>query len=211
VDEFLRGDALAARAEIRSGTLRGAVFRDRILGVPFQDRDVWVDVALGIDDPAPEDDPNLPRGAVFYLPCGVADLLAFVAEAHVTANDHVVDIGSGLGRAAVLVHLLTGARISGVELQAPLVARARHLAETLGVTSASFLHADAGAVELDGSVFFLYAPCNGDMLFRVLSRVESVARRRRIVVATVGLSLPELPWLAVRGESHGALTLHDSQ
>src|SRR5260221_9287090 len=74
----------------------------------------------------------------------------------------------------------------------------------------SFVRADAADVELDGSVFFLYAPFNGEMLTRVLRRLEDGARRRAIVVCAVGLEFREVPWLLPRRTSSVALAVYDS-
>jgi SAM-dependent methyltransferase len=209
VDDSLRLQARAARAEIASGALRGAALRALLCVVPFLDRDAWVDELLGIEPPPP-DAPDLPRGAVPYLPCGVDEILALVQEA-VGPGDELVDLGSGLGRVAILVHLLSGARTRGIEIQAALVDRARARCAALGLTAVSFVHGDAADAELDGSIFFLYAPFNGAVLARVVRRLEDVARRRPIVVAAVALELPDAPWLAARSTSSAALTLYESR
>ncbi len=210
VDDSLRIRARAARAEIASGALRGAALLELLCAVPFCDRDAWVDELLGIEPPPP-DAPDLPRGAVPYLPCGVDEIIATVQDAPVGPDDELVDLGSGLGRVVVLAHLLSGARTRGIEIQAPLVDRARARCAALGLTAVSFVHGDAAGAELDGSIFFLYAPCNGDLLARVVRRLEDVARRRPIVVAAVALELPDVPWLAARSTSRVALTLYESR
>jgi hypothetical protein len=209
VDDSLRLEALAARGAIASGALRGAALLARLRAVPVADRDVWVDELLGLEEPPP-DVPDLPRGAVPYLPCGVDEILAMVEEAPVGPGDELVDLGAGLGRVAMLVHLLTGARARGVEIQAPLVQIARERCAALGLTGVSMVHADAAAAALDGSIFFLYAPFGGAVLARVIDRLEEVARRRPIVVAAVGLELPDAPWLAPRATSLAALVLYDA-
>jgi SAM-dependent methyltransferase len=190
--------------------LRGAALRERLLAVPARDRDAWVDQHLGFED-VPADAPDLPRGAVPYLPCGVEEILALVEEAPLGPDDHFVDLGSGLGRVVVLAHLLSGARAEGVEIQEHLVRGARAHAAALGLGSVSFVHADAAASELDGSVFFLYAPCGGAMLAALLERLAAVARRRRIVVGTVGMALGRVAWLSPRPSSCVSLTLYDSR
>jgi SAM-dependent methyltransferase len=210
VDDSLRLRARAARAEIRSGALRGAALRELVRSIAFCDRDAWVDELLGIEPPPP-DIPDLPRGAVPYLPCGVDEIVAMVQEVPVLPDDELVDLGSGLGRVAMLAHLLSGARTRGVEIQAPLVDRARARCAELGLTAASFVHGDAADTELDGSVFFLYAPFGGDTLARVVHRLQGVARRRPIVVAAVGLELHDALWLAARTTSCVALTLYESR
>ena len=77
------------RAAIVSGLLRGSALRERLLSIPFRNRDMWLDAVLGFDPP-PVDIPNLPRGAVPYLPCGVDEILTFVREVPVTAEDELV-------------------------------------------------------------------------------------------------------------------------
>ena len=69
--------AVAAREAIARGSLRGATLAALLQAVPTRDRDAWVDAVLGIAE-MPDDDPSLPRGAVPYLPCGVAEILAVV-------------------------------------------------------------------------------------------------------------------------------------
>jgi SAM-dependent methyltransferase len=200
-------DPEALRAEIRSGALHGAALRALIEAVPYRDRDAFTDELLGMAPPPP--DVALPPGGVPYLPCGVAEILALTREAPLGPGDQLVDLGAGLGRVVLLAHLLSGARARGVEIQAPLVRAARARAADLAL-DVEFAHGDAAEAALDGSVFFLYAPFNGATLARVLSRLEEVARRRRIVVAAVDLALPGQPWLLPRATSSLALTLYDS-
>jgi SAM-dependent methyltransferase len=206
VDDALRLRAHVARADVVSGALRGAALVELLQAVPVLDRDTWVDQLLGVDPPPP-DIADLPRGAVPYLPCGVDEILAMVRDVPVGPGDELVDIGAGLGRAAILAHLLSGARTSGIEIQLPLVHCARERCAALGLTAVSFVHADAAETRLDGSVFFLYAPCNGSLLARLMSRLREVARRRPFAVAAVGLEL-DAPWLVPRPSSMATLALY---
>jgi hypothetical protein len=207
VEELLRQRARSARAAIANGALRGARLIELLRSVPFLDRDAWCDAALGIELPPP--DMPLPRGSVPYLPCGVDEVLTMVVEAPVGADDELVDLGSGLGRVVMLGHLLSGARARGIEIQAHLVHMARVQCTELALRDVTFVHADAADTELDGTIFFVYAPCNGDMLTRLLGRLEAVARRRRITVAAVGLDI-DVGWLRPRKTSSVALTLYES-
>jgi SAM-dependent methyltransferase len=211
VEESLRRRARQARADIVAGTLRGDALVRAIEDVAALDRDTWIDEVLGIESLVP-DMPGLPRGAVPYLPCGVDDVVALLREAPVGPDDDFVDLGSGLGRVVLLARLLTGARASGIELQDHLVDAARAATAALGLdrgaNPVSFQHADASVAELDGSVFFLYAPFNGAMLDRVIDRLEAVGRRRRITVCTVGVELA-VPWLVARTSGYVARTIYD--
>jgi Histone methylation protein DOT1 len=208
-DEPFRLPARTARDAVVSGALRGTTLLELLLSVPVRDRDVWVDELLGLEEPPP-DMPDLPRGSVPYLPAGVDEIVAMIVETPVQADDDFIDLGSGLGRATILTHLLTGARAGGVELQEPLVREARARATALNLAAVSFIHASAADVVPDGSIFFLYAPCNGDMLTAVLRRIEAVARRRPIVVGAVGLEFRDVTWLRPRKTSSVSLTLYDS-
>jgi hypothetical protein len=196
-------------AEIVSGLLRGSALLERILAVPFLERDAWVDALLGIDSPPP-DDAHLPRGAVPYLPCGVDEILAAIREAPITERDELVDLGAGLGRVVMLVHLVTGAGARGIEIQEHLARRARERAAELGCSDVSFVHADATETELEGTIFFLYAPCNGAMLERLMARIEQVASHRRVVVCAVGVELRGVARLVARPTSSRALTIYES-
>jgi hypothetical protein len=183
---------------------------ERLVSVPFRDRDVWTDRLLGLPD-LPDDTSELPRGAVPYIPCSVEDIIAMVRDVPVRADDHVVDLGAGLGRVLLLTSLLTGARAHGVEIQEPLVRAARACAEDLGLSAVSFEHANAAESVPDGSIFFMHAPFNGPMLGAVLARVESVAARRPIVVAAVGLEFPGVSWLRPLPTSSVTLALYESR
>ena len=209
MDDALRHGALRARAEIVSGRLRGEALLALLLEVPPFDRDAWVDALLGIED-LPEDVPDLPRGAVLYLPCGVDEILATLRELRIRPGDHFVDLGSGLGRVSILFHLLSGVRASGIEIQGPLVESARLRCAALGLTGVSFVHANAADLELDGSHFFLYAPFNGELLERVLARLEDVARERPVVVCAVGTELHGVRWLRARRTLSVVVTIYDS-
>ena len=180
--------------------------------MPPPDRDAWFDRVLGLGG-VPEDGPDLPRGCTPYLPCSVDALLGVVEQVPMDASDVFVDVGSGLGRAALLVHFLTGARAIGVEVQSGLVTAARELAKRLGVSRVSTVHGDAaklGGLVQNGTVFFLYCPFSGPRLAKVLADLELVARERVIRVCCVGL--PPLPcrWLTVTPQERCDLTIYSS-
>ncbi len=174
-----------------------AIFRANLDDVPPPDRDRWLDVLLDLDE-IPDDDPNLPRGCVPYLPCPVATVLEAVQRAHVTDADMFVDVGSGTGRTTFLVSLLTGAGCIGIEVQPALVAAARARAARLNLDRTRFVEGDAAEVLrlVDiGSVFFFYSPFGGDRLSRVLDDLEAIARTREIRVCCVHMPPLERSWL----------------
>lgn len=184
-------------------------FRAALLAVPANERDAWVDRVLGIGEVL-DDGPSLPRGCVPYLPTPVDDLLRIIEAAGIEANDVFVDVGAGPGRACALVHLLTGARAIGLEVQPSLVRAGRALGERLS-PAISFVEGDAAELveqANEGTVFFLYCPFGGARLDRVLHGIERVARARPIRVCALDLRLPPRDWLFHEVSPREGLTVH---
>jgi precorrin-6B methylase 2 len=137
----------------------------------------------------------------------VADLVP------IRSADVFVDIGAGAGRAAVLMHLLTGASAIGIEVQSGHVDVARALAVRLCIADVTFVVADAVQVAPDfatGSVFFLYCPFSGERLTTLLGHFETIARTRPICICCVDLPLPPCSWLERVGPDGGELSIYRS-
>jgi SAM-dependent methyltransferase len=199
-----------ARQRIARGAHDRFGFRAALLAVPFAERDAWLDRVLGLGA-LPDDGAELPPGCVPYLPCSVDALIEIVDRAQIGPDDCFVDVGSGLGRATALVHLLSGAAAIGIEIQKALVDTAREIAR--GVSSRiESVHGDAvdlaGSI-VTGTVYFLYCPFSGERLRRVLDELAAIARRRPIRVCCVDLPLPECAWL-VEVATSGGLTIYRS-
>ena len=210
VDDSDRESARRIRALLEHTPRDRALFRATLAGLPASERDACVDKALGFGE-LPEDGPALPSGCVPYLPCPVDALLRLVEHAPVRAADVFVDVGSGVGRAAALVHLLTGARAVGIEIQPPLVAAARAHATRLRLPDLSFVEGDAverAAALAAGTVFLLYCPFSGDRLAQLLDLLEPVARARPIRVCCVDLPLPARDWLTLAASPSPALAIY---
>ncbi len=200
-----------ARQRIERGTHERLAFRAALLDVPPEVRDAWVDRVLGLGAP-PDDGPELPRGCVPYLPCGVEALVEVVDRAQIGPSDVFVDVGSGVGRAIALVHLLTEAAAIGIEIQSELVQAARDVARVVS-PRISNVHGDAGGLTgcmVTGSVFFLYCPFSGDRLQRVLAELEAIAQTRPIRVCCVDVPLPACAWLTAESEASGSVTVYRS-
>lgn len=200
MDERLFHDAENIRERIVQQTISPEQFRAALLRVPYDDRDNWVNGVLGLEECA-EDGPELPRGCVPYLPCAVETLLRIAEYVPLRSTDIFVDIGSGVGRAAAVMHLLTGAPTMGIEVQGAHVEKARELAERLGLSAVTFVHGDAAEMSFAYSaptVFFLYCPFSGPRLVRFLSQIEKRAQVHEVSICTVDLPLPETPWLEAR-------------
>ncbi len=212
------------RAEVRGGRLRGAALHARIKGLPPTERDPFVDALLALPD-LPDDQPGLPPGTVPYLPCAVDTILQVVQEAPVAAPDRFVDLGAGLGRVALLVHLLCGVPVVGVELQPHLVQIAVQAAAGLTLRAVHFHCADATRSPLpDGTVYFIYASFGRSALALVLAQLQAqvlaqaqaegreVAGPRRITLCAVDFEIPQAdyPWLRPRPSQRPELIFYDA-
>jgi SAM-dependent methyltransferase len=213
VDELHRETARRMRGNLNRGACQATAFRDALDAVPPLDRDAWIDLAFGLGPP-PDDGPDLPRGCVPYLPCPVDALLRVVDRARIGPADLFVDIGSGVGRAAAVVGVLTGAAVAGIDVQPELVSAARELAARLRLRGADFVAGDAAELPAPadgGSVFLLYCPFSGDRLDRLLAKLEGIARARPIRMCCVDLPLPARDWLQPVGDADGDLTIWRSR
>ena len=192
-----RESAERIRSQLATARITPASFHAAITSVPPEHRDAWLDDVFGLDE-IPDDGPALPRGGVPYLPCSVDALLRVIEHADVRSSDVFVDIGSGVGRAAAFVHLLTGAAAIGLEIQPSLVAASRELAARLNGLRVAPIEGDAAVLAgymMIGSIFFLYCPFSGERLEKVLDDLEPIAYTREIRVCCVDLPLPPRPWL----------------
>lgn len=207
-----RASAEGLRAPLLAMQVTPARFRAALLAVPPAERDAWVDAVFELNG-LPDDGPALPRGCVPYLPCAVDPILRMIDSAGVQAADVFVDVGAGVGRAALLVHLLTGAAAIGLEIQPALVHISRELTRRLGAPRYAVIEGDAvrlaGAITT-ATVIFLYCPFSGPRLERLLDELEPIARTRPIRICTVDLPLPPRPWLTLLSPPHEDLAVYRS-
>ncbi len=207
-----RAAALGLRAELERGGRDPSALRAALGAVPPLDRDAWIDLALALGSP-PDDGPALPPGGVPYLPCPVDALLRLIDRVPVTAADLIVDVGSGVGRAAAVLTLLTGAAVVGVEVQPALVSAARALTARLGLSRTSFIEGDAATLPAPAtaaSIYLLYCPFSGARLDRLLAQLGPLARARDLRVCCVDLPLPPCRWLQPASPPDHDLTIYRS-
>lgn len=219
----------AVRRAIAAGEFTPAAMRAWLSALPEAERDGAVDNLFELDPFVP-DAADLPPGCVPYLAAPVSALIA-VADALALNRDGdagdpalgdnavlggdaaFVDIGCGVGRAVMLVHLLTGVDALGVEVQPHLVGLGRSAAQRLSLSRVQLLHGDACDVQVlpEGSVYFLYCPFDAARVKRVLSILELRARRRDIMVACLHVKIPENAWLLPVGSDAAGLQIHRSR
>jgi hypothetical protein len=172
-------------------------FRRELESVARDERERWLDAVLGVDE-LPVDGDDLPAGCVPYLPSSIEVLLRATERAKVSSDDIFVDVGSGLGRAMMMVHLLTGAGAIGLEVQGRLAHLARSKAERLGLSHVATVHGDAELLAkhvTTGSVFYFYCPFSGARLTNTLESIRPLAAVRPLRLCFIDLPCPDLPWL----------------
>ncbi|HSK76359.1 MAG TPA: class I SAM-dependent methyltransferase [Thermoanaerobaculia bacterium] len=115
------------------------------------------------------------------------------------AGATLLDLGSGYGRVAFYGYLLLGARVCGIELVRERVAEARRAQQRLGLSELDFRCGDAATADWpETSHYCVLNAFIPSVLPRVVDRLEEIARRRRIVIASVStsnLAFDRLPWL----------------
>ncbi len=178
---------------------------------PAAERDDAVERLLGIRDPPVE--ATRPEGDLIgYAASGIAPIVRAVLDVPITPDDVFMDLGAGLGKVAMAVHLLTGARTRGVERRPELVSRASEMSENLGLKDVTFVEGDAREADIsDANVFFLYLPFTGEVLAAVMGRLLAVARRRDIVICSLGLDLRGWEFIAERPTQEFWLSIYDSR
>jgi hypothetical protein len=103
------------------------------------------------------------------------------------------------------MHLLSGVRARGVEVEPAYCHYARRCARELSLSQVEFINADAREADYsDGTIFFLYTPFEGRMLEQVLERLKHESKKRRIQLCTYGPCTPQVArqkWLE-RGDQN---------
>ena len=160
--------------------------------------DIFINGVLGIASP-PEETRPLEPGMIAYHPTPTRVIFALMAQARLSAHDVFYDLGSGLGRVALLAGLLTDAQVKGVEFEPAYCAYAQERAHGLNLSRVTFHNVDARDADYtDGTFFFLYTPFTGRILQAVLARLEAEARSRPITIAAYGACSQDVarqPWL----------------
>lgn len=201
------------REELRRAEDKGGLFRMRLreaLGAELPEGDVgegrydawdaWAN-GLFLHEELPEESGARGAEGVFYQKSPARLAFEVSRRARMSAGDVFFDVGSGLGQFVLLVHLLTGVRGVGLEVEAAFTGYARQRAAELGLAGVEFRDGDAREADFrKGTVFYLYTPFEGGTLRAVLERLRSEAERRPIRIFALGPCgevLAGQPWLEV--------------
>lgn len=186
-------------------TLDALRFRRAYARVDVARRERFVDRVLGLST-WPDDGDDLPRGCVPYLPSALVVLEEALRRARVGPRDVFVDVGSGVGRALAVAHLLTGAGAIGLEVQGALADRALAMAARVGLPRVRTVRGDATSTigfMTTGTVFYFFCPFGGARLARTIDALEPLARARPLALCFVDVVVPERAWLRVERAASG--------
>src|SRR6185312_11791097 len=102
---------------------------------------------------------TLPPDMVAYQPTPARHILALLAQTQLTADDVLLDFGSGLGHVPLLTSICTGAAAIGIECEPAYVDCARAGAHALQLSNVQFHCQDARAADLaPATLLYLYTP-----------------------------------------------------
>ena len=164
----------------------------------YENLDFLIDEIL-LPLPHPQASLQPEYGMVRYEPTPASVILELTERIFFTENDVFYDLGSGLGKVTMLVHLLTGVRCVGVEYQPDFCAYANQQAHSLDLNNVTYLNADARHVGYtEATVFFFFNPFGGTIFDNVLEQLRVEAQKHEIRISSYGSSsqpLSELPWL----------------
>jgi hypothetical protein len=173
--------------------------------------DILIDGILGYSGQFGRKAPDHPE-MVHYEPTPARAVLELIDKTGLNSNQVIYDLGSGIGRASLLFNLLSGAQSKGIEIDPALTTFAQNGSHTLRLTKVSFINMDAREADYsDGDVFFMFTPFLGNLLQTVLGRLELLAQKRAITIATFGRCtryVAQEDWLKhMSGESDNDFTL----
>ncbi len=158
--------------------------------------------------PMPEPTKDLEPEMVFYQKTPARIVFELVEKAHFATNDVFFDLGSGLGQVAILVNLLAGVIVKGIEFEPVFCDYARDCAAILNLSNVSFINIDARLADYShGTIFFMFTPFRGEILQEVLAVLRKESLRRKIKIITYGpctALVAQQSWLncAVPAENH---------
>jgi SAM-dependent methyltransferase len=188
------------RAKIQTGAYRGAAFRNLVSEyVDFNLDDIQhqedagydnLDLFINVLTPCraiPGQTKELEPEMVYYQKTPARIIFELAERCAFKKEDVFFDLGSGLGQVSILVSLLTGVAVKGIEFEPAFCNYAKDCAAELNLSNITFINIDArNADYAEGSVFFMFTPFKGEMMQEVLEALRKQALQRRITVITYG-------------------------
>jgi hypothetical protein len=210
---------LRLRMKISQGEYRGErllqliaeYLDDNLKGFPHQDATGYDDLDTFLNglltyEPIPSETKGREPEMVYYQKTPARIMLELIKRAEFKPQDVFIDLGSGLGQAAMLVNLITAVPSIGVEFEPLFCAYARARAAELHLQDVEFISGDARFADYSrGTVFYMYTPFEGKMLQETLQNLMGEAKKSKIRIFTYGPCSPivaQQNWLMRVNERH---------
>jgi len=130
---------------------------------------------------------------VYYQKTPARIIFEIAEKYHFSEEDIFVDVGSGTGQAAILIHLLTGVRVVGIEFEPAYFQYAARCAAELHLPGVTFINIDARIADYsEGTVFYMYTPFGGRIMNHVLELLKEQSFHRRITIIGYGPCIGQL-------------------
>jgi hypothetical protein len=156
----------------------------------------------------PEQTKDLAPEMVYYQKTPARIVFEMIEKFHFTIEDVFFDLGSGLGQVAMLVNLLTGITVRGIEFEPAFCEYAGDCAADLNLSNVTFINVDARKADYsEGTIFFMYTPFHGEMLKEVLEILREESLYRKIKIITYG---PCTAYVALQSWLEPAAPQHDN-
>jgi len=124
---------------------------------------------------------------VYYQKTPARIIFNLAEKSHFMKEDVFFDLGSGLGQVAILVNLLTGIKVKGIEFEPAFCDYARNCATELNLPNVAFINSDAREADYSrGTIFFMFTPFKGEILQKVLEILRKESLLRKIKIITYG-------------------------
>jgi SAM-dependent methyltransferase len=152
----------------------------------YDNLDIFIN-GLFTNQAMPEQTKDLEPEMVYYQKTPARIVFELVERSSFIKEDVLFDLGSGLGQAAILVNLLTGIKVMGIEFEPTFCDYSRNCAAELNLSDVTFINVDARKADYsEGTIFFMYTPFKGEMLQEVLEILRNESFQRKIKIITYG-------------------------
>jgi len=188
------------QASIRLGEYTGAAFKD-LIGkyvdlnidhtadqekIGYDNLDIFINGLLQFQT-MPEQTKDLEPEMVYFQKTPARFVFKLVEYSHFLKEDVFFDLGSGLGQVAILVNILAGITVKGVEFEPAFCDYARDCAAELNLSNVTFINVDARKADYsEGTIFFMFTPFKGEILQEVLAILRKESLSRKIKIITYG-------------------------
>ena len=152
----------------------------------YDNLDIFIN-GLSLFQPMPEQSKALEPEMVYYQKTPARVIFEIVEKIPFRKEDVFFDLGSGLGQVAILVNLLAGISVRGIEFEPVFCDYARNCAAELNLSNVTFINVDARKADFsEGTIFFMFTPFRGEILQAVLAALRKESLQRKIKIITYG-------------------------